>query len=94
MNPVLLRFVIEVARKCDELLNHYGDYTRINTLWNGTPNYDDLITQAVIDLEPQLVEAGITRAQLADAIAAIVNVKTAVDNALPSLTLLATLVGR
>lgn len=84
-------FVSQTAYRAKIMLDQYGPLSQLNVLWAGAPNYDALITQAEIDSVPSFAGAGLTTQTLADAEFALATIRTTIENALPSLTVLANL---
>lgn len=60
--------IVKVGGICDKLLQMQNDMIQVNELWNGSPDWDALITDANIQEMPSLVGVGLTKTKLADAI--------------------------
>lgn len=73
------------------MLQQLGPLLELDTLWNGTPNYDGLITQAEIDSVTSLYEAGYTTTEIADAFYALSLIKTAITDHIAALARLSDL---
>lgn len=89
MEAPLKNFVEGVGNQARQQLEQYGALTVQNALWAGTPNYDALIDATAIATEADFVAAGLTAAQLADAIYALEQIRGIVTAALPALSILA-----
>jgi len=64
---------------------------QIKTLYSGTPNWDALITQAEIDSVPSFQAAGLTKADLNDAIYCLGQMNIEVTTRLTAIIMLANL---
>ena len=91
MDSVHQTFVGRVAGRARAVLDMYGDLTRQNELWAGTPDYSNAITQDDIDSVAQFASAGLTKQQLADGIYALELIRGNVTNALAALAILSEL---
>ena len=91
MDAVLQNFVSKTAQLSREQLARYGDLAQQNVLWAGSPDYAERITQEEIDSVPSFAQAGLTAAQLADAVYALEQIRGVMTNALPALAVLAQL---
>ena len=89
METPLKSFVEGVGNQSRQQLEQYGALTIQNALWAGTPNYDALIDATAIATEPDFVAAGLTTAQLADAMYALEQIRSIITAALPALAILA-----
>jgi len=83
-----VNLVSEIAKKEIELR---ALILKADTLYNGDPNWDALITQEDIDTVAAYVAAGITPQRIADVIYAAKVADTAVAGNLPSMFVLASL---
>ena len=84
-------FISKSSVSAKDLLDLYGLLVQLDQLWAGAANFSTTITQQDIDSIPSFVETGLTATVLADAEFALAGIKTAITNALPSLTILANL---
>ena len=74
------------------LLDLQDDIEQIDILYNGTPDWDTLITDQEIDGVPSFAAVGLTAQGVADAIYQLNQVRTIVNSGnLPALVLLAQL---
>lgn len=86
------QFIAKVGGIAHKLLELQSDMMVVNTLWNGSPNWDELITNQDIQDMPALVEAGLTHQTVGDAIYTIEVIRQAVlSGNLSQLVLLAQL---
>jgi hypothetical protein len=85
------QYISFVANRARIMLGEFGPLAQTDVLWNGTPDYDTLITQAEIDTVPNLADAGLTVQQLADAIYALSVIKSTIFDHLPALAFLSSL---
>lgn len=83
-----VNLISEIAKKEIELR---ALILKADTLYNGDPNWDALITQQDIDTVSAYVAAGITPQRIADVIYAAKIADTAVAGNLPSMFVLASL---
>lgn len=81
--------ISDVGIVCRTLLDIQGSIEQINILYNGSPDWDTLITDEEINGVPSFVEIGLTAADVADAIFQINAVRTLVTTGnLPAVVLL------
>ncbi len=91
MSAAHQNFVSQTAYRARVMLDQIGPLEQLNTLWAGTPNYDELITQEEIDSVASFAGAGLTAQNVADAEFALATIKGQIDNAMVALTVLASL---
>jgi hypothetical protein len=91
MEKVLQDFISRCGNYAKDELALYGDLAQQNVLWAGSPGYNARITQDAIDEVPSFAGAGLTAAQVADAVYALEQIRGIITNALPALTVLANL---
>lgn len=91
MENVLQNFISRCGNYAKAELDMYGNLAQQNVLWAGTPAYNTRITQAAIDGVQSFADAGLTEAQVADAVYALEQIRGIITNALPALTVLANL---
>lgn len=84
-------FLREAKSTSQAALQLLGTLVKLDSLWNGTPNYDTSITQAEIDSVTSLFESGYTTAEIADALYTLSIIKTTIMEHLPTLGRLADL---
>lgn len=84
-------FINKVSQIAKKELELRALILEADTLYNGDPNWDALITQQEIDTVAALVAAGITPQRIADVIYAAKIADTAVAGNLPSMFVLASL---
>jgi hypothetical protein len=84
-------FISKSSAAAKDLLLLYGQLVQLDQLWAGVADFDATITQADIDGVPSFTQSGLTATVLGDAEFALAGIKTAITNALPSLTVLANL---
>ena len=89
MNPAYKKFIQISSNHARVLFNNYGPLAEQNILWAWAAQYQTKITQGEIDSDPELAAAGLTVQNVADALYALALIKTAIDNAMPALTILA-----
>lgn len=90
-NPAFANFISRTGQASKTQLDQIGTLSQLDVLWAGAADYDALITQAEIDEFPSFVAAGLTAAQLGDALFALATIRNTINNALPALTMLANL---
>jgi hypothetical protein len=89
MENVLMNFISQCSNEARAQLTRYGDLTQQNVLWAGTPGYNTRITQEGIDGVATFADAGLTQAQVADAVYALEQIRGIMTAAMPALTVLA-----
>lgn len=90
-NPAFANLISRTGQASKTQLDQIGTLSQLDVLWAGAADYDALITQAEIDEFPSFVAAGLTAAQLGDALFALATIRNTINNALPALTMLANL---
>ncbi len=68
MEPVLQMFIRLVGELAKADLERQSLRHHLNVLWNGSPDWDTLITQEMIDSNPSFHAAGITKQMIYDVI--------------------------
>jgi len=91
MDAVHQNFISSTSSTAKTFLDKFGELTQLNVLWAGTPDYDTIITQELIDSVPSFHSAGLTVAQLSDTLYVLELIRTQLSNALPALTVMARL---
>lgn len=86
MPAVHQNFISTDAKLAKALVELLGPLQVQNTLYAGSPNYDEEITQAEIDTVPSFLESELTTQTIADARFAMATIMNTIVNALPSLT--------
>lgn len=82
--------IVNVGAACKILLDIQDDIEQIDILYNGTPNWDVLITDQEIDGVPSFAAIGLTAQHVADAIYPLNLIRTQVNTGnLPAMVLLA-----
>jgi hypothetical protein len=84
-------FISKSGASAKTLLDLYGELVQLDQLWAGAADFDATITQGDIDSVPSYTQSGLTATVLGDGEFALAGIKTAITNALPSLTVLANL---
>ena len=88
MDAVLERFVRDAGNQARQQLEQFGPLAVQNTLWAGTPDYSTRITDAELATVSDFVSAGLTDTVLTDAVYALEQVRTVLNNALTALSVL------
>lgn len=91
MNAPQQNLISKAGNLCEQLLKMTGPINQIDVLYSGTPNWDDLITQNEIDEVDSFAEAGLTAANVADAVYILKLVRDNVNSNLPAMVMLANL---
>jgi hypothetical protein len=92
MQPPQQNMISRTGQVCKNLFDLMDDIERIDILYSGSPNWDELITNETIATVPSFVAAGLTAAILSDAIYQIKLVRQQVTTGnLPAMGLLAEL---
>lgn len=92
MNAPQQNLISRTGQVCKALFDLMDDIERIDILYSGAPNWDDLITDEAIGTVPSFVAAGLTAAIVADAIYQVKLVRQQVITGnLPAMVLLAEL---
>lgn len=92
MNAPQQNLISRTGQVCKTLVELMDDIERIDILYSGAPNWDDLITDEAIGTVPSFVAAGLTAAIVADAIYQVKLVRQQVITGnLPAMVLLAEL---
>lgn len=82
--------IVNVGAACRVLLDIQDNIEQIDILYNGTPDWDTLITDQKIDGVPSFAAIGLTAQDVADAIYQLNQVRSLVNTGnLPALVLLA-----
>lgn len=84
-------FISKSSAAAKDLLNLYGSLVQLDQLWAGAADFHTTITQGDIDSIPSFTQSGLTATVLGDGEFALGGIKTAITNALQSLTVLANL---
>lgn len=84
-------FINDTQNEAAILLAQFGILAQLDTLWNGVPDFDAQLTQAEIDSNPVLLEAGLTVAQITDAVYAMSVIKGLINDHMPTLALISRL---
>lgn len=89
MNAAQQNLISNVGAVCKTLTELMDDIERIDILYSGSPNWDDLITDQAIATVPSFVAAGLTAALVADAVYQIKLVRQQITTGnLPAMVLL------
>lgn len=83
--------VSRVGTLCKQLLEMSGEVEQIDVLFNGDANWDALITDATIANVPSFDAAGITAANVADAIFILKTARAAAYSNLPAVVIMGNL---
>jgi hypothetical protein len=84
--------IIKTGKVCKEVLELQGVIEQIDILYNGSPNWDEIMTDEEIQEVPLFAEMGITAQTVADGIYQLSQLKQLVlTGNLPALVLLAQL---
>lgn len=91
MNAPQQDLISRTGGLCNQLLTMKGIIDQIDVLYSGSPNWDELITQSEIDEIPSFLQAGLTVANVADAIYILKLVRDNVNSNLVAMVMLANL---
>lgn len=91
MNAPQQNLVSKTGQLCSRLLEMKGTIDQIDVLYSGSPNWDSLITDGEIAEVPSFVEAGLTAANVADAVYILKLIRDNVNSNLPAIVMLANL---
>lgn len=92
MNAPQQNLISKTGNVCRALLAVMADIEQIDILYSGAPGWDNLITDQEIATVPSFAAAGLTAAQVADAIYQIKLIRQQVTTGnLPAMVLLAQL---
>lgn len=81
--------IVNVGAVCKAILDLQGDISEIDILYNGTPDWDTLITDQEIDGVPSFAAIGLTAQDVSDAIYQLNQIRTQVTTGnLPAMVLL------
>jgi len=84
--------IVKVGVICAKLLEMQTDMIQVNELWNGSPDWDTLITDENIQAMSSLAGVGLTKTKLADAIYQVELIRQQIlTGNLPAVVLLAQL---
>ncbi len=83
------KFINDTTKQARALLEFYQLATELEVLWSGSPAYQTAITQTEIDSVANLLGAGLTLQNVADAQYVMSLVKGNIQNAIVALTILA-----
>lgn len=82
--------IVDVGAICQKILDVQGSISEIDILYNGTPDWDTLITDEEINGIPSFAAIGLTAQDVADAIYQLNQIRTQVNTGnLPAMVLLA-----
>lgn len=92
MNAPQQNMISKTGSVCKALLELMNQIERIDILYSGAPNWDDLITNEAIATVPSFVAAGLTATIVADAVYQIKLIRQQVlGGNLPAMVLMAEL---
>lgn len=91
MNAPQQNLVSKAGNLCKQLLEMKGVIDQIDVLYSGSPNWDSLITDSEIAEVGSFVEAGLTAANVADAVYILKLVRDNVNSNLPAMVVMANL---
>lgn len=91
MNAPQQNLVSKAGQLCSQLLEMKGTIDQIDVLYSGSPNWDDLITQGEIDEVGSFAEAGLTAANVADAVYILKLIRDNINSNLPAMVMMANL---
>jgi hypothetical protein len=82
-------FVVRVGAACKAILDLQGSVTQLDILYNGTPDWDTLITDEEINGVPSFAAIGLTAQDVADALYQLNQIRNQVNTGnLPAMVLL------
>lgn len=91
MNAPQQNMVSRAGNLCKQLLEMKGVIDQIDVLYSGSPNWDDLITQSEIDEVASFAAAGLTAANVADAVYILKLCRDNINSNLPAMVMMANL---
>lgn len=91
MNAPQQNLVSRAGQLCAQLLEMKGVIDQIDVLYSGSPNWDAQMTQGEIDEVASFAEAGLTAANVADAVYILKLVRDNVNSNLPAIVMMGSL---